>query len=163
MLGTSVRESNLSNCEISESVTSVTTFSSALEDIETNTLKAIPGTLRRLEYLSNLRGPSGSYTHWGLARVHGDLAASKALAQAHQVLLSRVLSTPLRGLLRDLEDSSRQAGLAPTLYAQQLFGRSFSLLPPDSGAGPAGHLSSVLVALSGLAKVQEADATRPTS
>lgn len=163
VLVTSVRESNLGNREISESVTSVTTFSSALEDIETNTLNAIPGSLRRLEYLSDLRSPSGTYIHWGLARTHGDQAASKALARAHQALLSHVLSTPLRSLLEDLEDSSHQAGLAPDLYAQRLFGRGFSLLPPDPGAGSAGHLNSVLVALSGLAKVRQADATRPTS
>jgi hypothetical protein len=137
------------------------TLNSALEDLRATTLKAISGSLRRLEYFAGLRTADGTYGHWGLARVHGDLAATKALEEEHRSLLSTILSTPIQGLLADVEHSSQLAGTTPVLYLEKLI-HDLDLLPPDPGAGSALHFSSVLHALSGLAKVPP-DATRLTS
>jgi hypothetical protein len=125
------------------------TLNSALEDLRATTLKAISGTLRKLQYLAGLQDAAGTYTHWGLARVHGELAATKALAEAHRSLVSTVLSTPIEGLIADVERCSELAGLPPQEFVEQL-ARGPSLLPPEPGAGAAQHLSSVLHALSSL-------------
>ena len=137
------------------------TFNSALEDLRATTLKAICGTLRKLEYLARLRDTKGGYTHWGLARVHGELAANRALEQEHRMLASTILSTPLSRLLADVEQSCALAGLSPAGYVQQLLERD-RLLPAQPGAGAERHLNSVLQALSGLAGTRS-DATRPIS
>jgi len=76
------------------------TLNSALDDLLVTTLKALPGRFRKLEYLSALCS-GGACSHWGLARLHGDLAASKAVLQAHRLLVSQVLSTPIPELLED--------------------------------------------------------------
>jgi hypothetical protein len=137
------------------------TLNSALEDLRTTTLRAISGSLRGLEYFAGLRNSEGTYAHWGLARVHGDLPAAKALEQEHRLLVSRILSTPLQRLLGDVEQSSQTADTTPALYLERLI-HDLDLLPPEPGAGAARHLSSVLHALSALARVP-ADATRLTS
>jgi len=126
------------------------TLISALEDLQQTTLHAITGCLRKLEYVGGLRNQEGTYTHWGLVRVHGERTAEKALAEAHRVLLSEVLSTPLRNLERDAARSSELAGMPAKLYLEQLSGGSSNLLPLSPGAGSERHLSSVLHALSSL-------------
>jgi hypothetical protein len=140
------------NVILLENVT-VMTLNSALEDLRCTTLKAISGSLRKLEYFAGLRDREGTYTHWGLARTHGDLAAKKALEQEHRNLVSRILSTPLDRLLVDVEQSSRIAGTTPALYLEQL-SQNLDLLPPQPGAGSARHFNSMLHALSGLVKVR---------
>ncbi|MFZ0286949.1 MAG: hypothetical protein WAL32_17105 [Terriglobales bacterium] len=126
------------------------TLISALEDLRETTLQAITGCFRKLEYVAGLRDKSGTYTHWGLVRVYGEGTAEKALIQAHRAQLSEVLSTPLRNLERDVEQSSEQAGIPVKVYLEQLSGESTQLLPPSPGAGSARHLNSVLHALSSL-------------
>jgi hypothetical protein len=137
------------------------TFNSALEDLQSTTLKSISGSLRRLEYLAGLRDSEGNYAHWGLARVHGTLAAARALESEHRSLLAGILSTPIERLLADLERSSRMAGVTPTQYLKRLT-KDLDLLPPDPGAGSELHFSSVLHALSGLAETPP-DAIHPAS
>ena len=137
--------------QLSETVTSMT-LNSPLEDLRATTLKAIAGSLRRLEYLSGLRDSGGAYAHWGLARVYGDLAATNALAGEHRSQVSQILSTPLRILLEDIRLSSEVAGMPPTTYLQLLCSRSSDLLPPEPGVGSARHLNSVLHALSSLTR-----------
>jgi hypothetical protein len=137
------------------------TLNSALEDLRSTTLKAIAGRLRKLEYVAGLRDPEGNYMHWGLARVHGSLAAAKALEQEHRRLVAGILSTPIQRLLADLERSSHMAGVTPTQYITRLT-HGFDLLPRDPGEGSALHLNSVLHALSYLAE-SPPDATRPVS
>lgn len=134
---------------------------SALEDLQRTTLKAIAGGLRRLEYLSGLRDKEGGYAHWGLARVYGDLAAKRALAQAHRSLLAKILATPIRSLAEDAEQSSKMAGVSPSVYVERLSTGSSRLLPPGPGAGSARHLNSVLHALSSLMKSHKGDANPP--
>ena len=126
------------------------TLISALEDLQETTLRAVTGCLRKLEYVAGLRSNAGTYTHWGLVRVHGEGTAKKALTQAHRAMLSEVLSTPLRKLEEEAEQSSQLAGLPPKVYLEQLSGGSSRLLPPSPGAGSERHLSSVLHALSSL-------------
>ncbi len=128
------------------------TLNSALEDLRTTTLKAISGSLRRLEYFAGLRNADGTYGHWGLARVHGERAANKALDQEHRSLVSRILSMPLHQVLGDVERSSQLAGMTPAQYVERLR-QQLDLLPPEPGAGAARHFNSVLHALSVLAKV----------
>jgi hypothetical protein len=135
---------------------------SALEDLQKNTLHSITGYLRRLEYVSGLRGKEGSYEHWGLERVHGDPAAKKALAGAHRSVVSGILSTPIRKLIEDAEQSSKLAGVAPTAYIEGLSQNGSRLLPPAPGAGSARHLNSVLHALSSLLRSRTRDANPPT-
>jgi hypothetical protein len=138
------------------------TLFSALENLQQTTLQAITGCLRRLEYLSRLRDKDGSYKHWGLARVYGDLRSTSALTEAHRAQLSNFLSTPMRDLEADLKHSSQEAGIPPAAYLDRLSARSSSLLPPAPGAGSGRHLSSVLHALSCLLKTGKRDASPPT-
>lgn len=130
------------------------------EDLE-HTLRAISGALRKLEYLSGLRNRSGGYTHWGMAKVHGDRAASSALSQAHRSVVSRVLSMPLRELLEDAKKCSEVVGLLPEIYLEHLAARGSYLLPPEPGAGSQRHLNSTLRALSELARYQTTASSLP--
>jgi hypothetical protein len=123
---------------------------SALEDLTGTTLKAISGIFAKLEYVSDLRVPSGCYQHWGLARVHGGIAAQQALTEAHRSLVSQLLRTPLRKLLDDAQASSSAKGVLPSAYLGNLYERTAGLLPPNPAAASARHLNSVLHALSSL-------------
>jgi hypothetical protein len=130
------------------------TLTSALEDLRSTTLKAVAGGLRRLEYLSGLKDAAGNYSHWGLAKVHGELAAAKALAEEHRVVTSNLLAMPMSFLLEDLDQSSQQAGIPALVYLEHLLARGVGLLPAEPSAGYAPHLSSALHALWCLAKTQ---------
>lgn len=150
---------------------------SAIDDLHDNTVEALDGSLRRLEYFGGLRSREkenskekekkrdGEYEHWGLSRVHGDLPAMKAMAQTHRLLVSQILATPIRLLLQDIDTSSALAGVAPVDYMEklQLQNPDLNLLPPAPGAGSARHLNSVLQALSALAKSRIRSATRRAS
>jgi len=138
------------------------TFVSALEDLQKTTLKAITGGLRKLEYVAGLRDQEGNYKHWGLARVYGELRSKNALTDAHRVLLSNVLSTPIQNLEKDVEQSSEEAGVPPAAYLERLSAARSELLPADPGAGSGRHLNSVLQALSSLLKSGKRDANPPT-
>ena len=135
---------------------------SALEDLQSTTLKAIKGSLRRLEYFARLRGKDGAYSHWGLSRVYGDLRARRALADAHRAELSAILGTSLRRLEQDVKNSSEEAGVTPDKYLDRLSAITSELLPPNPGAGSSRHLNSVLHALASLLKTPKSDANRST-
>jgi hypothetical protein len=137
------------------------TLISALEDLQGTTLRAVSGCLRKLEYVAGLRSKAGTYTHWGLVRVHGEGIAERALAQAHRALLSDVLSTPLRNLEQDVEQSSALAGVSAKLYLEKLSDVNSKLMPSNPGAGSARHFSSVLQALSSLLTHRTSRATPP--
>ena len=139
------------------------TLKSALEDLTRTTLRAVSGCLRRLEYLAGLRSREGDYSHWGFRKVYGETNANKAITAAHHEVVSEVLSTPLRSLLQDVEDSSQTTGVEVEEYLQKLSEHSDSLLPKDPGPGSARHLNSVLHALLGLERNRERNATRRAS
>ena len=108
------------------------TLHSALEDLRSTTLSAISGSLRKLEYLARLRDRRGHYDHWGLARVHGEFAAAKALEQEHRLTAATVLTTPIQAFLEDMEQSSRMEQMTPVQYLTRLK-QDTELLPPNPG------------------------------
>jgi hypothetical protein len=133
------------------------TLLSAWEDLQKTTLKVITGSLRRLEYLAQLRDTKVGYLHWGLAHVHGQERAAAALAESHRNQLSKVLSTPLREMLEDVEGSCAEAGLSKEEYLARLSTGLPLLLPPNTGSGSDRHLSSVVHALASLLRAGKPD------
>ena len=131
------------------------TLKSALEDLQERTLNAVSGLLGKLDYLASLRESDGSYSHWGLERVHGKLATQRALTEAHRSLVSRILRTPLRELLQDVDESSPPKELASGDFVEKLNETSAQLIPPGPGAGIERHLNSVLHALVGLVRTRQ--------
>lgn len=134
---------------------------SAQQDLRDTSLKSIHGGLNKLQYLADLRDSKESpYSHWGLARVHGEEAASRALADEHRRLLAIVLASPIEKLSEDVRQCSEVCGTRPEEFVEKLCSRKISsLLPPGSDAATERHLSSVLDALFALVKSQSA-ATR---
>ena len=128
------------------------TLKSAKEDLQARTLQAVAGLLGRLQYLASLRQQDGSYSHWGLSRVHGEDAAQKALTEAHRRLVSNILRTPLRKLVDDVQESCNAKYFEEKDFLENLENRKPSLVPSQPGVGLASHLSSVLHALAALAK-----------
>ena len=127
---------------------------SPMDDLRRTTLQAISGLLAKLEYLSDLRTQEGHYSHWGLARLHGEAAAQEALQEAHRAALSGVLRTPLRRMMQDAATASQQKGMEPAQYVKGLRQRMPELLPPNAGSASEKHLSAVLHALASLLKTQ---------
>lgn len=139
------------------------TLKSALQDFKETTLAAVSGLLGKLFYLASLRRKQGKYEHWGMETVHGPEAAERALKASHAEVVAGVLRSPLASLMNDLEESSRQKGLRPRAFIDDMREGFDDLLPGGNVDSPtASHLNSVLVALSSLEKHQER-ATRLTS
>jgi hypothetical protein len=128
------------------------TLKSIAEDIQDRTLRAVAGLLGQLRYLAGLREPDGSYLHWGLARVHGEAATQRALAEAHRGVVTKIVRTPLRKLVKDMEESCGESAMAEADLLKNLNAQPARLVPPHPAAGSARHLSSVLHALSSLVK-----------
>lgn len=128
------------------------TLKSVKDDLQERTLRAVSGLLGKLEYIAGLRQADGSYSHWGLSRVHGEDAAQQALTQAHQGLLSRILRTPLGKLRDDVKESCGPKNVAEGEFLGELQEREPQLLPSSPGTGSRRHFSSVLRALAALAK-----------
>ena len=131
------------------------TLKSVKEDLQARTLHAVSGLLGKFEYFTSLRQDDGSYSHWGLSRVHGEEAAQRALAEAHKNNLSQILRTSLRNLLEDARESSGHNGMEQQDFLQQLKDHEAESLPKDPSAGSRRHLSSVLHALSALVKARQ--------
>jgi hypothetical protein len=124
---------------------------SALEDLLGTTLAGVAGTVGKIEYLASLRdAASGTYSHWGLTRAYGEVAAQHALAEAHRLLFLRLLRTPLRALRDDVVVSSGALKMTAGEFMERLRNQAPALLPPDLGGGSARHFSSVVHALSSL-------------
>ena len=128
------------------------TLKSVREDLQARTLSAISGLLGKLAYLAGLRQQDGSYSHWGLSRVHGEESAQRALGEAHKSLLSNVLRAPISQLQADLQESSRAQQVPQERFVTDLLKKEALLLPAQPGAGSRRHLSSVLQALSALVR-----------
>lgn len=130
------------------------TLKSAFEDLLSTTLAALSGSLAKIEYLSSLRpgGTATPYQHWGLSRVYGDAAAQQALAEAHRGLFLNVLRTSLKDLHSGAALGKEALAQPGRDYLEQLRAHHTDLLPADLGGGSVRHFSSVLRALSGLAK-----------
>jgi hypothetical protein len=129
---------------------------SAQEDLRDKSLKSVSGGLNKLQYLADLRDTTGiAYCHWGLARLYGEQAARKALAEEHRQLVTTLLGMPIQKLLEDVQHCSEAYGTSPESFLERLRARKISsLLPPDTTSAAERHLSSVLHALWALVKSQ---------
>jgi len=125
---------------------------SVKEDLQASTLRAISGLLGKLEYFANLRQEDGSYSHWGLSRVHGEAAAQEALGHAHQGVVTKVLRAPLHRLLEDVQESCGSKNLPQVAFLGELQEKEAQANPPSATVGSRRHLSSVLHALLALAR-----------
>lgn len=121
------------------------TLLSAHQDFVTRTLVAFDTGMKRLRYIAGLRNKEGKYEHWGLAHTHGDGPAQAAMRRAHQEAVLELLRTPVRELFRQ-EALSAKAAVALTKDEQ--------LLPKNTSEAAAAHFSSMVLALSALARVR---------
>lgn len=129
------------------------TLKSAMQDVKETTLAAVSGLLGKLAYLASLRRRQGRYEHWGMQLVHGTESTERALKTAHTEIVAGVLRMPLQSLMEDLDESSRESGMAAGAYVEKLHEQCDDLLPGDrQDLAVESHLSSVLLALSSLAK-----------
>jgi|SRR5664279_575121 len=122
---------------------------SAFEDLEVNTLGAVPGSLGRFAYLGELHDGNGNYGHWGLVKVYGGEDAQGAMRASHRSILSEVLKRPLAVLLDELATCS-QAYATEKEFLKRLAQSPPKPLSPAARA----HLGSVLSALSALVESQ---------
>lgn len=136
------------------------TFQSASEDVLTTTVASLPGAWGKLYYLSGLRAESGEYDHWGLTRLHGQAAVQRAFREAHRDVFLEILRTPLAPLLEEAMLSAADQEMDAVTYVSQLSRRWQALLPPDLGGGLEAHFSSVLKALSKLARARSTSTRR---
>lgn len=120
---------------------------SALEDFESSTLSAVPGLLGKLRYLAQLHDGQGAYSHWGLERVYGSGAAGNAIRVSHGVLVSGILSTPLRDLADDLKSSATGAQVTELEFLSCLETPQGNALPARRLHASEKHFRSVLHSL----------------
>ena len=123
------------------------TLKSAMQDVQERTLRAVSGLLGKLDYLASLRRQDGLYSHWGLERVHGEEATRRALRDAHRDVVSNILHTPLRNLVRDVEESAALKQTDPSELLQGLREHQIQVTPANAEVRTERHLSSVLHAL----------------
>jgi hypothetical protein len=128
------------------------TLKSALQDLRETTLGAISGLLAKLAYLASLHRREGGYQHWGMSLLHGEESSDRALKAAHTEVLSKVLRTPISGLVEDLRESSQSSKETAGNYAESMRQQLNELLPSPEDTASARHLNSVLIALSSLEK-----------
>jgi len=124
---------------------------SAAEDFSRKTLAALPGLLAKLRYVAGLRH-DGVYEHWGLIRIYGERAAQQAIEGIHKELILQVLRTPLRDLIADAVLSAGYEQSNVDAYVAELNTAAERLLPSSIGGGSVRHFSTVLQALSALAR-----------
>ena len=127
-----------------------------------SSLRSIPGTFSKLEYVARLRDSAGNYSHWGLMRVHGDSAARAAMLEVHQLLFCAVLRTPLEILVADALEICVQQHMSLFAYCSALTGRGPVLIPPRTAVPSQLHFISVMDALTALAETR-ASANPPAS
>lgn len=137
------------------------TLLSANDDFVKTTLAGVAGILEKLEYVSGLRQAEGGYAHWGLARVHGEQPAQRAMAEAHRRLFLEILRTPVRQLVRELA-SPTAPGFEAEALLEALRARQRDLMPASLGGGSERHFNSIFAALLALTR-SSTDATRSTA
>lgn len=128
------------------------TFLSANEDFVRRTLASVSGDWSKLQYVASLRLHNGVYQHWGLARIYGEEASSRAIADAHRDLFLALLRTPVKELWKDAQEAARRSQTTDLKFVARLDAAREELVPEQYGGGSIRHFNSVLVALSGLAR-----------
>ena len=138
---------------------------SALEDFEGTTLAAIPGLLGKLYYLAGLHDGHGTYSHWGMERVHGEQAARRAMGTSHAAVLTQVLRARLQALDEDLRLSASGGQVTPLEFLASLRNLYPRALTEKPTVVLQKHLKVVLGALSVLlvnqARASHRDASPP--
>jgi hypothetical protein len=129
----------------------VTLFSTK-DDFCGTTLASISSTVGKLDYLSGLRDADGRYHHWGLARIYGEEAAQRAIAEVHRVVFLEFLRMPLHKVLEDAARASAEVEKSLRVFVEELSGRCASLVPPELGGGSLRHFNSVVSALLALVR-----------
>jgi hypothetical protein len=124
---------------------------SPVDDFCRTTLRAVSGTLGKLQYVAGLRQGNGEYFHWGLARTHGEAVASLAIGQSHTDLFLAMLRTPIGALWEEAEELSRAQSTDVRDYVGSLSARGEALVPAQLQGGVDLHFNSVLLALCSLA------------
>jgi hypothetical protein len=124
---------------------------SPVDDFCRTTLRAVSGTLGKLQYVAGLRQGNGEYFHWGMARTHGEAVASLAIGQSHTNLFLQMLRTPIRTLWDEAEELSRKQSTDIRDYLGRLSEHGEALIPLQLQGGTERHFNSVLLALCCLA------------
>ena len=136
------------------------TLYSAIEDLASRTLAALPGRFSRLLYLAGLRHSHGGYSHWGLNRVHGEQEMQRAVQEAHQRLFADVLQTPLQDLHSEVSRPGKVGTESPERVLSDLQARESELIAPGAGPESRSHFNSVLLALAHLIQAKNAPTRR---
>jgi hypothetical protein len=114
-------------------------FLSAYEDFVLRTLSALAGKGEKLAYIASLRRGS-TYSHWGLARTHGESETNIAIARAHTEAWLELLRTPIAELAAGKNE--RLVTCESTWH------------PEDLGGASIRHFNSVVAAMSALSRKQ---------
>ncbi len=137
------------------------TLFSTKEDFYRTTLSGLPGVLAKLDYISSLRCADGRYQHWGLARIYGDEATQRAIAEVHRLLFLELLRMPMRRVVIDAASAGSANQRSLNAFVEDLGGRAQNLIPPELGGGSLRHFNSMISAL--LALVKNSQAANPVN
>lgn len=87
----------------------------AVEDLRKHSLAPLRGEIARLVYLAATRDyNTGKYYHDGLSVRFSPEIASQALAECHQEIFRKIVETPLKELVTQLEEYIRSEPGCPT-------------------------------------------------
>jgi hypothetical protein len=126
------------------------TILSPSDDFWYRSLAPLSNAVSRLDYVSGLRQPGGTYAHWGLSRTFGEAAANEAIAGAHSRIFSEILRTPLKRLVEELRNTASERGADTQEVLSELVSRGDRLIPPRLSGGSKRHFNSIWQALSAL-------------
>jgi hypothetical protein len=98
------------------------------------------------ELHSGIKTADGTYEHWGLARIHGSVAAEETIGAVHSELALQLLQTPIQELMEQLQISAGYGGMSVKQLADTLYETEKVNRPRDMKGGSFKHFHSVLLA-----------------
>jgi hypothetical protein len=128
------------------------TLMSAYEDFVRRTLPCLRTRWQKLGYIADLKTESGRYSHWGLARVHGEEAAESSIAQAHAEVWVDILRTPMSVLMKELEETASDEVGGPEQCLVRL--KHGAVVPRQLNGGSPQHFRSIVATLSALSRAE---------